>query len=187
MGIWESSGTPENSEFDYRGQKTLPWGDLYTIGKVLKCRCQKWARMSHSNICSTSNGWKKGPLKVENWPNPSVWRWSATHRSKALKARYKFASDLIPIRGLTKELWMPKVLRVQTGTVLGLLLGSPGKKCHLNVGAIGKHREYYMGEGGGFPWVWAMMNHVSLGSPVACLSTLSAPECKLTNLLVGLM
>ncbi len=24
MGTWESSGTPETSEFDYRGQNTLP-------------------------------------------------------------------------------------------------------------------------------------------------------------------
>ncbi len=28
-----------------------------------------------------------------------------------------------------------------------------------------------MGEGGGFPQVWAMVSLVSLGSPVACLST----------------
>jgi len=35
--------------------------------------------------------------------------------------------------------------------VLGLLLGSPRTKSHSDVGAIGRHREYYMGEGGGFP------------------------------------
>jgi hypothetical protein len=44
-----------------------------------------------------------------------------------------------------------------------------------------------MGEGGGFPQVQAMVSHVSPVSPVACLSTESAPECELTNLLVGLM
>jgi hypothetical protein len=52
---------------------------------------------------------------------------------------------------------------------------------------MGKRREYYMGEGGGFPQVWAMVSHVSLGSPVACLNTVSFLECELTNLLVGLM
>ncbi len=31
------------------------------------------------------------------------------------------------------------------------LLGSLGTKSHLDVGATGRHREYYMGEGGGFP------------------------------------
>jgi len=34
---------------------------------------------------------------------------------------------------------------------LGLLLGSPGTKNHLDVGVAERHREYYMGEGGGFP------------------------------------
>jgi hypothetical protein len=42
-----------------------------------------------------------------------------------------------------------------------------------------------MGEGGGFPQVWAVVNLVSLESPVACLSTKSALENELINLLVG--
>jgi len=44
-----------------------------------------------------------------------------------------------------------------------------------------------MGEGGGFPQVWAMVNLVSLELPVACHSTKNVPENELTNLLVGLM
>jgi hypothetical protein len=60
MGTWESMGTPKTSEFNCRGQKTLPWGVLYIIGKLSKCRCRKWARMNHSKICSTSYGKKKG-------------------------------------------------------------------------------------------------------------------------------
>jgi len=35
-------------------------------------------------------------------------------------------------------------------TVSGLFLGSPGTKSHSNVGAARRHKEYYMGEGGGF-------------------------------------
>jgi hypothetical protein len=35
--------------------------------------------------------------------------------------------------------------------ISGILLGSPGIKSHSDVGATGGHREYYMGEGGGFP------------------------------------
>jgi hypothetical protein len=50
-----------------------------------------------------------------------------------------------------------------------------------------RRKEYYMGEGGGFPQVWAVMNLVSPKSPVACPSTKGAPESELTNLLVGLM
>jgi len=44
-----------------------------------------------------------------------------------------------------------------------------------------------MGEGDGFPRVWAVMSLVSLGLPVVCPSTKGASECELTNLLVGLM
>jgi hypothetical protein len=37
------------------------------------------------------------------------------------------------------------------------------------------HKEYYKGEGGGFPQVWAMVNFVSLCLPMARLCTKSAP------------
>jgi len=146
MGSWESSGTPEISELNCKGKRTSPWGVLHIIGKLSKCRCRKWPRMSHLDICSTSYGKKKGrksnwqfdsqPLKVKNRPDPSVCRWSATHRWKALKENYKFASDLNLIRVLNKELWTHKVLRVQTGTVSRLLLRSLGTKNHSDVGAV---------------------------------------------------
>jgi hypothetical protein len=50
-----------------------------------------------------------------------------------------------------------------------------------------RHKEYYMGEGGGFPRVRAVVSLVSLELPVACPSTKGAPENELTNLLVSLM
>jgi hypothetical protein len=59
MGTWESFGTPKTSEFNCRGQKTSYWGVPYIIGKILKCRCQKWACMGHLDICSTRYGKKK--------------------------------------------------------------------------------------------------------------------------------
>jgi hypothetical protein len=98
-------------------------------------------------------------------------RKSATWRWKALKESYKNVLDLIPIQGLSKKLWMPKVPGVQIGTVSGLLLGSPGKKCHLDVASVESCKEYYKGEGGGFPQVWAMVNQVSPRLPVACPNT----------------
>ncbi len=109
-----------------------------------------------------------------------------THRWKALKESYKFASDLIPIGGLSKELQTRKDPRIQTRTISGLL-GSPGTKNHSDVGAAERRKEYYMGEGGGFPRVQAMVSFVSLGLPVACPNTKGAPKCELTNLLVSLM
>jgi hypothetical protein len=56
-------------------------------------------------------------------PDPGVCRWSATNRWEALKESYKFALDLIPIRGLSKELRAAKIPRIQTGTISRLLLG----------------------------------------------------------------
>ncbi len=128
-GNLESSGTPKNSELDCRGRNTSSWGVLHIIGKVLKCRCRKWPCMCHSNICSTSYGQKKGqesnwqfdsrPLKVGNRIDPGACRWNVAHRWKALDESYKFASDLIPIRGLGKELWCRKVAGIQTRTISG--------------------------------------------------------------------
>jgi len=150
MGTWESSGTPETLEFDYRGQITLHWGVLYIIEKLSKCRCRKWARMGHLDICITRYDKKKGwesnwqfdsrPLKVKNRPDPDACRWSVTHRWKALKESYKFSLNLILIEGLSKELWPCKVLGVQIGTVSGLLLGNPGIKSHSDVGAAERCR-----------------------------------------------
>jgi hypothetical protein len=90
MGTWESARTPRTSEFDFRGQNTLHWCVYYITGKILKRRCWKWAHMSHLDIFSTSYDKKKGqesnwqfdsrPLKVGNRSDPSVCRWTVTHR-----------------------------------------------------------------------------------------------------------
>jgi len=44
-------------------------------------------------------------------------------------------------------------VRVQTVAISGLLLGNPETKSHSDVGAAKRHKEYYIGEGGGFPRV----------------------------------
>jgi hypothetical protein len=56
---------------------------------------------------------------------------------------------------------------VPTLGILGFPLGSPGKKCHLGVGPVARHKVYYKGEGGDFPQVRAVVNLVSSRSPVA--------------------
>jgi hypothetical protein len=48
-------------------------------------------------------------------------------------------------------------LGTPTGTISGLQLGSPGKKSHLDVVSAEWRREYYMGEGDGFPGVRAVV------------------------------
>ncbi len=90
----ESSGTPENSELDFRGQNTSPWSVLHTDGKVLKRGCRKWPCMSHSDIWSISYVRKKGreskwqfdsrPLKVGNRPNSLACRKCANTIGKLL-------------------------------------------------------------------------------------------------------
>jgi hypothetical protein len=82
MGTWESFGTPKILEFECRGQNTSHRDVLYIIGKLLKCRCRKWARMSHLNICNIIYGKKKGresncvatPLWPSVWVKPNTWK-----------------------------------------------------------------------------------------------------------------
>jgi len=154
---WELGVLRNSRNFKVRLQKSKH------LGKVLKCKWQKWPHMSHSDIYSTSYGRKKGresnwqfdsrPLKVGNRPDPGLCKWSVTHRWKALEKSYKFSLDLVPIRGLSRELWAPKVPGIKLGTVSRLLLESPRIKSHSDASATEQHREYYMGEGGGFPRV----------------------------------
>jgi hypothetical protein len=110
----ESSGTPKNSEHEFRGQISSHLCVLGVIGKVLKCKCPKWPHMSHLDICSPSYGQKKGresnwqfdsrPLKVANRPVPNVRSGRATWRWKALFEGYNFGLDLVPIEGQGEEL-----------------------------------------------------------------------------------
>jgi hypothetical protein len=69
----------------------------------------------------------------------------------------------------------------RVGTISGLHFGSPKNLCHLDVASMASCREYYMGEGGGFPRVRAVVN---LLCPSACgLSPTpkGVPNVKLTS------
>jgi len=46
------------------------------------------------------------------------------------------------------------------GTLSGLHFGNPNKMCHSDVASAISRREYYMGEGGGFPRVRAVVSLV---------------------------
>jgi hypothetical protein len=138
VGDLESSGTPESLEFDSKGENTSPWGVLSVIEKVLKCKCPKWPRIGHLDICNPSYGQKKGresncqfdsqPLKVGNRPAPNV-RWgSAMRRWKALEEGYKFGLDCVPIGGLGEKLWCPKVPGIQNQDNFGTPLWESREK-----------------------------------------------------------
>jgi hypothetical protein len=57
----------------------------------------------------------------------------------------------------------------------------------LDVALAERCRVYYMGEGGGFLRVQAVVSLVSSKSPVACPNTKRGSNIVLTNVLVGLM
>jgi hypothetical protein len=56
-----------------------------------------------------------------------------------------------------------------------LPLRNPETKSHLDVAPIERRKVYYKGEGDGFPQVRVAISLVSPRSPVALLSTKSAP------------
>ncbi len=57
-----------------------------------------------------------------------------------------------------RKLCALKVTGVPIVGISGLPLGSPETKSHLNVAPVESFRVYYMGEGGGFPQVWAVVS-----------------------------
>jgi hypothetical protein len=192
LGTWNPPGLLKTQSLIVRVKTHCIEVFLKSLEKVSKCRCPKWPHMNHLDICSPSYGQKKGresnwqfdswPLKVGNRPDSDVKWGSATWRWKALEENYKIGSKLVPIRGWGEKLWWPKVPGVQTGTISGLHFGSPGTKNHLGVGAVEQHKEYYMGEGGGFPQIRPVVSQVSPRSPVACPNTKKGAEWVLTNL-----
>jgi hypothetical protein len=80
-------------------------------------------------------------------------------------------------RRSTCKVMGPKVARVPI-----LPNGSPGTKCHLDVGFVKRHRIYYKGEDGSFPQVRAMVNLVSPSCPWLVLASKVFQLC--TNHLV---
>jgi hypothetical protein len=165
----ESFGTPENSKFKLKGQNTLHWGVLGVIGKVLKCRCLNWPLIGHLDICSPSYGRKKG--------RESVWLATIKSRESTSSQRPMTVCDMVleNSRGELQHWFRPRSNRTwqsgdmssqssetPIGTILGLQLGSLGKKSHLDVASAESCKEYYKWEGGGFPRVRAVVCHVSL-------------------------
>jgi hypothetical protein len=49
-GNWSPKWTFESSKGDCNGQNSMIWGVFYIIGKLLKLRCLKWARIAHLDI-----------------------------------------------------------------------------------------------------------------------------------------
>ncbi len=95
----------------------------------------------------------------------SLYRW------KGLEVYMSKMASHEPFGHLQHKLWSKERSGVQTRTVSGLHFGSPRKKNHLDASVAESYREYYMGEGGGFLQVRAMVNQVSSRLPMACPNT----------------
>ncbi len=174
MGKWNPPGLPKT-------QKTI-WGvKSPRLGPFLISMERFWSVDAQNAL-----HWPFGHLQPKLWAKEGLGVklpiWLPTIKSqestssrrhlkecdkawKAFDKSYNFGSNLVPIRARGEELWPFKVPGFQPGIVSGLQLGSPGKKSHLDVASAESCRVYYMGEGGGFPWVRAM---VSLVCESAC-------------------
>ncbi len=102
--------------------------------------------------------------------------WALLSNSKHSGAPEDSKSPTLEVLGFTPTLGQSGVatMGVPTMGILGLPLGSPGTKCHLDAARVERRIKYYKGEGGGFPQVRAMVNLVSLRLPVTRPSTKSA-------------
>jgi hypothetical protein len=72
-------------------------------------------------------------------------------------------------------------------TISGLQLGSLGKKSHLDVASAESYREYYKGEGGGFPRVRAVVCLEVQSARGLSLHPRVSQKCELTTLWFVLM
>jgi hypothetical protein len=75
---------------------------------------------------------------------------------RKLQLWFKTCSD--PSSG--REVMAVQSSESPAGTLSGLHFGSPNKMCHSNVASATSRRKYYMGEGGGFPRIRAVMSLV---------------------------
>ncbi len=67
------------------------------------------------------------------------------------------------------------------GTISGLHFESPKNLSHLDVVSTASCREYYMGEGGGFPWVRAVVSLVCSSAHGLSQHLRVFPNAKLTS------
>jgi hypothetical protein len=67
------------------------------------------------------------------------------------------------------------------GTISGLHFGSPKNLCHLDVASAANCREYYMGEGDGFPRVRAVVSLVCQSARGLSQHLRVFPNAKLTS------
>jgi hypothetical protein len=98
----------------------------------------------------------KSRESTSSWPPNWECKMSLERSWRGLQLWFRPRRDENPQSGVMSS----QSLGTPIGTISGLQLGSPEKKSHLDVASAGWRREYYMGEGGGFPRVRAVVSLV---------------------------
>jgi hypothetical protein len=153
----------------------MAYGILYIIGKVLKLRCLKWARIPNLDIWNISYGQKKGresncqfdsrPEKVGDRPNLLGCRQRATYHWKLSTRATTLLHNALRSEVCSQSYRAPKLRESRLAGFWDSHSGVPGEKSHLDVGPVERCRVYYKGEGGGFPQVRAVVSLVCLCCP----------------------
>jgi hypothetical protein len=95
--------------------------------------------------------------KVRNRPNLLTCKWHATYHWKFFDKGYNFVLDVTSIGGLKKKLWASKVTKVPISKILGFSTSGSRDKMTFGCSPVANKKEYYKGEGGGFPQVRVMV------------------------------
>jgi hypothetical protein len=146
----ESSGTPECSKLDSKGQNTSHWGVLSVIGKAWNLDIENALALAIRTFAAQVMGRKKG--RESNWLLTTKSRESTSSRGPIRVCNMAFERSWWGL-----QLWLrPRcdptlqsgVMAVQcfrslARTISGLHFGSPNKMCHLDVAFAVSCRKYY--------------------------------------------
>jgi hypothetical protein len=92
---------------------------------------------------------KKLSETKRRWPTHKKEMWAVIHCLKTW-GHYIGSKDVMVVQSSGSP----------AGTISGLHFGSPGNLCHSDVASAPRRKEYYMGEGGGFPRVRVVVSLV---------------------------
>jgi hypothetical protein len=174
---WSPKRTLESSQHHCKGQNSSPWKVIYIIGKLLKRRCLKWARIAHFDIWNTSYGQNKGresnwqfhsrPLKVGNRPDFLACRWRATYLGKLLTRATTLLQTASQSEVCTRSYAPPKLRESQLWEFRDSHLEVSRQKAIWMWPLVERRKIYYKGKGGYFPkfgpW-WVLCVQVARGS-----------------------
>ncbi len=119
----------------------MAWGVLHTIGKLLKHRCLKWARITHLDIWNISYGQKKGQEKSGITPI-SLHAGGVRHTvGKLLTTATTLFQTSPQLKVYTQSYGAPKSRESQ----FWQFRDSHRTKSHLYVGLMERHIVYYKG------------------------------------------